>query len=206
MRALEQRLSAPTLPASSAGTQLQSPVTRCRRPCNPRALCLPCTCRAPRAPSGRRDERGERRCSTPRCGLGLRRWEAAARVSQGGSGGCCSPHPRRILPGRPPASLVKLPYPGAGSDWKRGALSFPTEGVDLGGLESSVEWREAEVSGYKSYPQDAPLCICFTAPRLLGLPFTPLTSEKTVHFCPPRAVLLLHSLGSIQPRTPAFGP
>lgn len=144
MRVLEQRLSALTLPA---GTLPQSPATRCPRPCNPRALCLPCTCRAPRAPSGRRDERGERRCPTPRCGLGLRRGEAAARVSQGGSGGCCSPHPRRIFPGRPPASPEKLPYPGAGSDWKREALSFPTVGGDLGGLESSVGWREAEVSG-----------------------------------------------------------
>ena len=195
---MERLLSALILLASSAATQPQRP-----SPGQPR---LPCTCRAPRAPSGLRDERGERRCPTPRCGLGLRRGEAAARVSQGGSGGCCSPHPRRILPGRPPASLEKLPCPGAGSDWKKGALSFPTVGGDFGGLESSVEWREAEVSGYKSYPRDAAFCICFTAPRLLGLPFTPLTSEKTVHFCPPRAVLLLHSLGSIQPRTPAFAP
>lgn len=141
MRALEQRLSALTLLASSAGPLPQSPATCGRRPCSLSAPCLPCTCRAPRAPSGRRDERGERRCPAPPL-----RTRAAARGgrgsgSQGCEGGCCTPEPLRILPGRP-LPLCESSHLGVlGSDWKREALSSLTVGGDLGGLESIVEWE-----------------------------------------------------------------
>ena len=141
MRALEQRLSALTLLASSAGPLPQSPATRGRRPCSPSAPCLPCTCRAPHAPSGRRDERGERRCPAPPL-----RTRAAARGgrgsgSQGCKGGCCSPEPLRILPGRPRPLWESSHLGVLGSDWKREGLCSLTVGGDFGGLESTVEWE-----------------------------------------------------------------
>lgn len=114
-------------PPSSEGLLLQSPATGGRRPCSPRALRLPCTCRALRAASGRQDERGERRCPV----LPLRaRARVAARGdhgsgSRGGEGGHGSPESRRTLQGRPTAPLGKLPPQGAGGQLEEGGFKSP---------------------------------------------------------------------------------
>lgn len=104
----------------------------------PRAPRLSCTCSAPRAPSGRRDERGERRCGDPAPG------ELAAGRPRPGSQGTresAAARSRGDLRGRPTASPGKLPARALGSDWKTEASSpalWRELGGGAGGLRSQV--------------------------------------------------------------------
>lgn len=86
----------------------------------PRTPRLPCTCRVPRAPSGRRDERGERgRCRAPGSGR-ARGGEAAARVP-GSEGGRGSREPRRPA-GAPHCPSRDAPISGAGKRLEDGGF------------------------------------------------------------------------------------